>query len=121
MEGRAIEALVVVSESPMNSVRAAEGIRVALGLITYIDEIGVLFTGDGVWTFNGLKPEAGSAMANSLEQIGTLLEMEQKVFVDKESCEERAIQPQIEGVEVISTNDARKAVRNSKHIVTIGA
>tara|TARA_B100000315_G_scaffold112693_1_gene103320 strand:+ start:18007 stop:18321 length:315 start_codon:yes stop_codon:yes gene_type:complete len=103
----------------MNSVRAAEGIRIALGLITYIDEIAILFTGNGVWTFNGLKPEKGSTMANSLEQIGTFLEMEQRVLVDKESCEKRSIVPKMEGVEVISTDDARKAIRNTKHIVTI--
>lgn len=116
-----MDALVVIENSPMNSVRAAEGIRISLGLLTYMDDVGILFTGDGVWTLNGLKPEKGGVMAASLDQLEKFIQMEQRVLVDSESCAKRAVKPGMEGIEMVDSDSARKAVRETKHLVTIGA
>ncbi len=103
----------------MNSVRVAESIRIAIGLMTYMDEIGILFTGDAVWALGGLKPEKGTTMATSLDQVEKFISYGQKVLADRESCDNRSVAPAIEGVKVVGAKEAIDAISKAKHVVTM--
>lgn len=103
----------------MNSVRAAEAVRLSMGLMTYLDEIGILFTGDAVWAVAGLKPESGTVMADSLGQLEKFLSYGQEVLADGFSCKTRSVTPVLEGIETVDRKKAADIINNAKYVITI--
>jgi sulfur relay (sulfurtransferase) DsrF/TusC family protein len=91
--------LVIVQDTPFNTLRTSEAFRMAMGLILSDNQVSVLLVGDGVWNLLPLRSEKINRPS-----IQTYLEYFPKVkiqlFADAESLAERELPPP-EGATVI--------------------
>lgn len=108
--------LITLNQPPFGSIHYVEGLRVAVGVISGIDEHEaiVAYIGDGV--YNVLKD------VNREEQMGylkTLKAKEVKIYVERESLDERGIPEDnvYEQFEVIGRAELDTLARNVDHTV----
>ncbi len=108
--------LITLNQPPFGTIHYVEGLRAAVGVISGIDEheATVAYIGDGV--YNTLKS------VNREEQMGylnTLKAKEVKIYVEKESLDERGIQESnvYEDFKVIGRAELDAIVRNVDNTV----
>ena len=107
--------LVIIQDSPFNTLRTSEAFRMAMGLILSDNHVSVLLTGDGVWSLLPLQAEQIGRPS-----IQTYLEYFPKVkihlFADAGSLAERGIASPA-GVEAIPHANALSLISDAEVVI----
>lgn len=108
--------LVVVQDSPFNTIRSGEAFRVSMGLTLSENQVSLLLVGDGVW--NLLPLEAEKIERPSIQ---TYLEYFPKVraqlYVEAEALTERKIAVVPEGTQIIPRREALSLVSEAEVVI----
>lgn len=113
--------LFVFSHSPYGSSTAKEGLEAALAAGAFDQDIGVLFTGDGVWqlTKNHDTSSAGRKSHQKMTQALPMFGIE-KIFIDELSLTERGLtlsELAISGA-ASSQDEIRSLMESANHILS---
>ncbi len=92
--------IVIISQPPLATLRVAEGLRTCVGLTLCDGAAHALFIDDGVYALLKTEPER-VAMPEYARHIETLKELGHRLYVERESLEERGIEPASCGAEII--------------------
>ncbi|RJP18030.1 MAG: hypothetical protein C4520_15205 [Candidatus Abyssobacteria bacterium SURF_5] len=107
---------ILISQSPLKTVRATEALRMGVGLTLCGDSVQVLFIGDGVYSL--LKTEPGRlGMAEYIRHIETLRQLGHRLFAERESITERYRGDVSVAVELISRDDAARMLLESDSVI----
>lgn len=96
---------VVVRRLPFGSVKAAEGLRVALGQTLSANHVTVVFIDDGVWSATTLKPEPVED-GDFEKPISLLHELGHSLVADSDSLGARGIISVLRGIEMKPRREA---------------
>ena len=107
--------VVIIQESPFNTIRTSEAFRMAMGLILSDNQVSILLVGDGVWNLLPLKAEQIGRPS-----IQTYLEYFPKVdihlFADAGSLAERAMTSP-EGIELLSHEKTLSMIADAEVVI----
>jgi sulfur relay (sulfurtransferase) DsrF/TusC family protein len=107
--------LVIVQESPFNTLRPGEAFRMAMGLILSDNQVSLLLAGDGVWNLLPLEAEKIGRPS-----IQTYLDYFPKVnlslFADADALAERAMTAP-KGAEVVSHEKALALIAEAEVVI----
>jgi|SRR3569832_2158393 len=107
--------LVIVQESPFNTLRTSEAFRMAMGLILSDNQVSVLLAGDGVWNLLPLAAEKINGAS-----IQTYLDYFPKVhvalFADADALAERGMTDP-KGAEVIPHEKALSLIADAEVVI----
>ncbi len=106
---------VLIRHPPFGTIHTFEGLRAAAGLFSGDHKVTVIYLGDGVFS------AIDSIDKKYLEQIlATLLELEAKIVVEKESMEKFQVEEEelIEGLEVRKRSEIAEILVESDAILT---
>ncbi|MDP2663152.1 MAG: DsrE family protein [Dehalococcoidia bacterium] len=81
---------VIIDHSPLNTTRASEGLRMALGQTLADNQVRVLLLDAGAWAAIPLKPAAVSG-GDFKKPIDTIIMLKHEVWVEEESLQELGI------------------------------
>lgn len=108
--------LIIVQESPFNTLRTSEAFRMAVGLILSDNQVSVLLVGDGVWSLLPLQAEKIDRPS-----IQTYLEYFQKVnvslFADAGALAERGVASYPDGTAVIPHETALALISDAEVVI----
>jgi sulfur relay (sulfurtransferase) DsrF/TusC family protein len=95
---------IIISQSPLKSLRVFEALRMGVGLTLCNDAVQVLFIDDGVFAF--LQTDADKvAMPEYARHIETLKQLGHRICAEHESLSERGIGRPSHEPEIISRSD----------------
>ncbi len=101
---------VLIRSLPLNSVRAAEGLRAALGQTLADHEVTAVLMEDGAWAATELHPHGGGPEADPGRHLETLAALGHRVIVDRASLEARGIEAVRPEVTVVPRGEAVAAL-----------
>ncbi len=108
--------LVVIQDSPFNTLRSSEGFRVTMGLSLADNDVSLLLMEDGVFNLLPLKAEAIGQPS-----IETYLEYFPKVHVrlyaEANALAERGVRSLPEGVKAVSYQEAFKMISTAEVVI----
>jgi sulfur relay (sulfurtransferase) DsrF/TusC family protein len=82
--------IVLISQSPLKTLRVAEALRMSVGLTLCDDAVQVVFVDDGVYALVGADP-ARVGMPEYARHVETLGQLGHRLVAERESLEERGI------------------------------
>lgn len=108
--------VVIVQESPLNTLRTSEAFRMAMGLILSDNRVSVLLAGDGVWNLLPLQAEKIDRPSirpylDYFPKVGISL------FADADALAERGIASSPEGTSVISHEQALALISEAEVVI----
>ena len=81
---------VIISQSPLKTLRVAEALRMSVGLTLCGDKVQVVFMADGVYALLNTKPER-IGMPEYSRHIETLKQLNHRLFAEREALDERSL------------------------------
>ena len=110
--------VVIIDHSPLNTDKASEGLRMAVGQTMADNQITVLLLDAGVWAGTSLKP----AMVKGGElkkHIDTLLLLKHQVWAEAESLGQFSIAPEqvLPGVKVASRRQVEQELADAEAVI----
>jgi sulfur relay (sulfurtransferase) DsrF/TusC family protein len=107
---------VIITQSPLGTVRVAEALRMSVGLTLCNDAVQVLFTDDGVYTLLDTSP-GNVKMPAYARHLKTLEQLKQRLFADRESLHERGIETVAGSVAIVSRAEAVRMLLPSDCVI----
>jgi sulfur relay (sulfurtransferase) DsrF/TusC family protein len=107
---------IIISQSPLKTLRVAEALRMGVGLTLCGDAVQVLFLGDGVYSLLHTEP-AGVGMPDYLRHVETLRQLRHRLFAERESIDERNLGQLSLNTEIISRDDAARLLLESDFVI----
>jgi sulfur relay (sulfurtransferase) DsrF/TusC family protein len=107
---------VIISQSPLKTLRVAEALRMSVGLTLCDDRVQVLFMADGVYTLLDTKPET-VGMPEYSRHIETLRQLNHRLFAEREALNERAIAEIRPEAEVVSRMELAQLLLDSDCVI----
>jgi len=107
---------VIISQTPLNTLRVAEALRMSVGLTMCDDAVQVLFIEDGVYAL--LQTEPGRvSMPEYSRHIETLGQLGHRIFAERESLAERGIECMNHEAQVITRAEVAALLLGSDGII----
>jgi len=107
---------VIISQSPLKTLRVAEALRMGVGLTLCGDKVQVLFMGDGIYSLLHTKPQ-DVGMPEYLRHIETLRQLRHRILVERESIMERG-NPEISvPTEAVTRDEAARLLLESDCVI----
>ncbi len=107
---------VIISQSPLKTLRVAEALRMSVGLTLCGDAVQVLFMGDGVYTL--LDTEPGKVgMPEYARHLETLKQLRHRLFAERESLDERHLDTIHHRAEIISRAESARVLLASDCVI----
>lgn len=110
---------MVIRNSPFNTLRNSEALRMSVGLTLGDNVVQVVFMGDGVYTLLAVSPEViGSPPLE--KHIQTLKLLKRRMVVDRESLDERGLTAESLNydVEVRPRSEVAELLSESEVVIT---
>ncbi|MGE5619182.1 MAG: DsrE family protein [Sphingomonadaceae bacterium] len=109
--------VVLIRRSPLGSLKASEGLRMAVGQ-SMAHRVTVLLVDTAVWLAGPLKPELveGGGVG---KHLGMLTRLKQRVWVEASSMERYGLEPSLlrEGVSIVSGQEIDEALLAADAVV----
>jgi len=107
---------VIISQTPLNTLRVAEALRMSVGLTLCDDAVQVLFIEDGVYAL--LQTEPGRvSMPEYSRHIKALGQLGHRIFAERESLAERGIECMNHEAQVITRAEVAALLLGSDGII----
>jgi sulfur relay (sulfurtransferase) DsrF/TusC family protein len=107
---------IIISQSPLKSLRAAEALRMGVGLTLCNDAVQVLFEGDGVYAF--LQTEPGRiGMPEYSRHLETLRQLGHRIFTERESLGERGVSQLAFEADIIPRSEVARLLLASDFVI----
>lgn len=81
---------VIISQSPLKSLRVGEALRMSVGLTLCGDRVRVVFVGDGVYALLHTEP-ARAGMPEYSRHVETLKQLGHELYAEREALDERGL------------------------------
>lgn len=107
---------VIISQSPLKSLRVAEALRMSVGLTLCNDAVQVLFVDDGVYALLETDPEK-VGMPDYSRHIETLKQLGHNLFSERESLEKRSLEEIFFETEIVSHDEAANLLVASDFVI----
>ncbi len=107
---------VIISQSPLKTLRVAEALRMSVGLTLCGDAVQVLFVNDGVYTLLDTEP-AKAGMPEYSRHIETLKELGHRLYAEHESLQERGLGPISNKAAIVTREETSRLIIASDCIV----
>lgn len=107
---------VIISQSPLKTIRIAEALRMSVGLTLCEDAVQVLFLGDGAYTLLDTEP-ARLGMSDYSRHLETLVQLKHRLFAERESLDERGLEKISDNVEIIPRNEVARLLLDSDCVI----
>ena len=107
---------VIISLSPLKTLRVAEALRMSVGLTLCGDRVQVLFMADGVYALLNTKP-GKIGMPEYSRHIETLKQLNHRLFVEQEALDERTINEIRPEAEIVSRADLARLLLASDCVI----
>lgn len=107
---------VIISQSPLKTLRVAEALRMSVGLTLCDDTVQVLFVGDGVYTLLQTDP-THVGLPEYSRHVEALQELGHKLFAERESLDERGLEKTVYETEIISGVEAARLISESDFVI----
>jgi sulfur relay (sulfurtransferase) DsrF/TusC family protein len=110
------DALIIIKESPFNTVRCSEALRVGLGLTLTENQVALLFMGDGLHALAQTRPDLirRPAVEDFFKYCGQL---SVPMLADRQGMAERNLTAIRPGVDLISHEEALERIARSRVVV----
>lgn len=107
---------IIISQSPLKTLRVAEALRMGVGLTLCGDSVQTLFIDDGVYSL--LRTEPGQlGMPEYVRHINTLRQLRHRVLAERESVEDRKLGQLAIPAELIPRAEAAGLILSSDCVI----
>ncbi len=114
--------LIISRRAPYGESMAHEALDVALAASIYDQDVGILYMDDGIFQLVKNQQPEGIARKNLGASLSALsLYGIEKIFVHKESLEERALATKdliLDDIQILTSNDVKKLLDQQDHLLS---
>lgn len=109
---------IIIDHSPLNTEKASEGLRMAVGQTMADNEVTVLLLDAGVWASVPLRPAVVKG-GELKKHIDTLVLLKHRVWVEEESLQRYGISREqvLPGIEVVPRRQIEEELALSKAVI----
>lgn len=109
---------VIVDHSPLNTEKASEGLRMAVGQTLAENQVTVMLLDGGAWASLALSPALVQG-GELKKHIDTLVLLKHRVWVEEESLRRCGINSErvLPGIEVVPRRQAEAELRDSEAVI----
>ncbi|HID26264.1 MAG TPA: hypothetical protein EYP22_00210 [Methanosarcinales archaeon] len=107
---------VIIRNSPFNTIKNSEGLRMSVGLTLKDDKVTVVFMDNGVWSATKLNPEVINA-PDTEKQFSALKMLNCKIIADAQSLEERNISKTLDFITIKNREEISKLIAESDIVI----
>lgn len=107
---------VIISQSPLKTLRVAEALRMSVGLTLCNDAVQAVFIGDGVYALLATEP-SHAGMPEYSRHIETLKQLGHKLFAERESLDERGLEKIAHDVAVVPRSEIAQLLLKSDGVI----
>ncbi|MFQ6072615.1 MAG: DsrE family protein [Methanosarcinales archaeon] len=108
--------VVIIRNSPFNTIKNSEGLRMSVGLTLKDDKVTVVFMDNGVWSATELNPEVINA-PDTENQFSALKMLNCKIIADAQSLEERNISKTLDFITIKNREEISKLIAESDIVI----
>jgi sulfur relay protein TusB/DsrH len=107
---------VIISQSPLKTLRVAEALRMSVGLTLCGDSVQVLFMSDGVYALLETEPSK-VGMPEYARHMKTLKQLKHRLFAVRESLNQRGLDTVCHNVEILSNSESARLLLASDSVI----
>lgn len=108
--------VVIIRNSPFNTIKNSEGLRMSVGLTLKDDKVTVVFMDNGVWSATELNPEVINAL-DTEKQFEALKMLNCEIIADAQSLEERNISKTLDFIIIKNREEISKLIAESDIVI----
>lgn len=109
---------MIIDHSPLNTEKAAEGLRMAVGQTMADNQVTVLLLDAGVWAGISLRPAMVKG-GDLKKHIDTIVMLKHEVWAEAESLGQFGLSPEqvMSGVKVVSRRQVEQALADAEAVI----